>query len=669
VSEVKTAWVPGDEVRSRSRLLAALRAWGHTEDEAGFAELNERAIADPEWFWRAVVDDLGIDFSTGFAQVLDESEGKPFPRWFPGGGLNVAELCVHRHARGPLAEKTAVVYEGDSGQRRTLTFAELSAQVRAFAANLRDLGVGRGDRVVLFMPVVPEAAVAYFAIAMLGAVAVPTFSGYAADALATRLQDSEAAVLITADGTTRRGKPVDMKSVADEAVAAAPSVKSVVVVRQLGAAGPADGSGPAGGIGAEGEHDPARRTVPMQAGRDVWFDELPADLPAVETEPTESNDPLCIVYTSGTTGRPKGIVHSHAGFAVKTAVDFAYGFDVSTDDVVSWITDLGWLVGPMIMTGPLQLGATIVMIEGLPNHPVPSRLWDVVNRNGVTVQGIAPTAARALRAAGPEAVVEMPSLRSFVSTGEAWDEPTWWWLFEEVAGGTRPIINFTGGTEVGGGLLVGYPCFAAPAAAFTGPVPGADIAVLSARGEAVTGEVGELAVRNTFPGQTHAFWRDRERYLDTYWSVFDGVWIHGDLASVDEHGIWRIHGRSDDTLKLSGRRVGPAEIETALLKDSRLAEVAVIGVPDERRGQRAVAFAVLKDQGPVPADLQETAVENAGRSFAPHVEVVSTLPKTKNGKILRRAIRSQYLGQPQGDLSSLDPGTPIDAIPTSTNGE
>ncbi|MEV0075330.1 AMP-binding protein [Nocardia neocaledoniensis] len=639
------AWVPGEQIRARSRLLAAMRSWGFGDDAAAVTELNERAVAEPEWFWRAATTDLGVDFSVPFDRVVDDSAGKPFPRWFTGGGVNTAQLTAHRHAHGPAADRLAVVYEGDEGERRTLTFSELDTRVRRFAANLTQLGVRRGDRVVLFMPVVPEAAVAFLAIAMIGAVSVPTFSGYAPDALATRLQDSEAVLLVTADGTTRRGKRVELKATADAALESAPTVEKVVVIRHLGT------------------------EVPMRAGRDVYYDELDADPAPVPTADTESNDPLTIVYTSGTTGRPKGIVHSHGGFAVKTAVDFGYGFDVHAGDVVSWITDLGWLVGPMLMTGPLQLGATIVMIEGLPTHPTANRMWEIIERNGVTVAGIAPTAARALKAAGDTHTPAMPSLRTFVSTGEAWDEPTWWWLFEQVGGGTRPIVNYSGGTEVGGGILIGYPFLPAAPAAFTGALPGVDAAVFGEDGTPVSGEIGELVVRNTFPGMTHAFWQDRERYLETYWNQWDGVWVHGDLASIDAQGMWRIHGRSDDTIKLSGRRVGPAEIEAALLRDSRIAEVAVIGVPDELRGQRAVAFAVLRAAGQPPEDLQDTATGNAGRSFAPAVVVVESLPKTKNGKIMRRAIRSRYLGAPTGDMSSLDPATPLEAIPVSAGDE
>jgi acetyl-CoA synthetase len=628
-------WIPGKDVRDRSRLLAAMRCWGVASLEA----LHAQSIDDPEWFWRAVVEDLRIDFREPFTQVRDDSQGKPLPTWFVGGRINAASLCVHRHAAGPLASKEAVVYEGDSGQRRSLTYAELDVQVRKLAANLAELGVRRGDRVVLFMPVVPEAAVAFLACAMLGAVSVPAFSGYGAEALATRLRDSEAVVLITADGTTRRGKRIPMKDTADVALETAPGVKNVIVVRHLG-----DGAA-------------------MTTGRDVYLDEINQHPAPVETADTESNDPLTLIYTSGTTGAPKGIVHSHAGFLVKAATDFAYGFDVHEDEVIAWITDMGWMLGPLMIMGGLQLGATLVMTEGVPDYPTPGRLWEIAERNRVTFQGIAPTAARAVTARNDAVTADLSSIRSFASTGEPWDEPTWRWLFEHVGGGTRPIINYTGGTETGGGILVGYPFLPMHVGGFNGPLPGMDVAVLDQSGKVVLGEIGELSVLNTWPGMTHAFWRDKDRYLETYWKRWDGVWVHGDLASVEPGAGWKLYGRSDDTIKVSGRRIGPAEIEAALLKDPRILDAAAIGAPDKQRGQHVVAFAVVRDGDFDRAELIATAEHNVGRAFAPRLHIVATVPKTKNGKIMRRAIRARYLGTPTGDLSSLDPATPLHDIP------
>jgi acetyl-CoA synthetase len=635
------AWVPTERHIARSKLASAMKRWGF----ATLQEFHRATVDKPEWFWPAAAEDLGFEFEGAAKSLRNADKGFAFPRWFEGQRCNAVRGCLERHARDPeRAKQAAVVYEGDMGQRRSLTYAQLQSEVDTFAGALRALGIGKGDRVTLFMPPIPEAAVAVLGCAKIGAIVVPAFSGYGADALATRLQASESVLLITVDGTTRRGKPIPMKAIADEAAASCPALKHMFVVRS----------------GAQ--------QIAMRGGRDFGWDALAglAGNRRVDTELLDPNDPLFIIYTSGTTGAPKGIVHSHAGFALKTAMDFAYVFDIQSDDVVAWTADMGWALGPIMIIGGLHVGATLVLIEGLPDYPQPDRLWRVAERNRATFLGIAPTAARGLRSAsgGAKPAADLSLLRAFASTGEAWDEPTWHWLFETVGGSKLPILNYTGGTEIGGGILSNYTIAPQSPATFSGPVPGMDVDVYDTEGKR-TDDIGELVVLDTWPGMAHSFWNDDARYLDTYWNRWRDVWVHGDLASVDANGYWHIHGRSDDTLKIGGRRVGPSEIESALVAQPGVAEAAVVGAPDELKGQVAVAFVVARPGAQLSvAEIANALVAKVGKGMVPaRIHVVTALPKTKNGKIMRRAIRSRYLGQPSGDLSALDPLTPLECIP------
>lgn len=634
-------WRPGPQHFARSRLAAAMKRWGYPSLEA----LHRASVDDPAWFWPAVAEDLGIPLAGTVHALCDASRGRAFPRWFAGATMNIAASCVDRHAEDARsAQREAIVYEGDGGQRRSLSFAALKREIDRFAAGLRRLGVGKGDRVALFVPPVPEAAVALMSCARIGAIVVPAFSGYGGESLATRLNAAGAVALVTVDGTTRRGKPIPMKAIADEAVAASPSVRHVIVVQASGEA------------------------VTMTPGRDHRWSDVAADREGDSSAAAlDPNDPLFIMYTSGTTGAPKGIVHSHLGFLLKCSLDFGYAFDLQEDDVLAWTADMGWMLGPMMVVGGLHLGSTVVMIEGLPDHPGVDRLWRIVERNRVTVLGIAPTAARGLRArtGGERPDANLSTLRAFTSTGEAWDEPTWHWLFDAVGGSQLPILNYSGGTEVGGGILSCYTIAPQSPASFCGPLPGMDIDVLDASGQP-TNEIGELVVRNTWPGMTHSFWHDDERYLRTYWSQWPDVWVHGDLASIHADGYWHVHGRSDDTLKIGGRRVGPAEIESALVAQAGVAEAAVIGVPDAIKGQRVVAFVVARPGADLLREDELIAAVTTllGKGMAPSsIHLVSALPKTRNGKIMRRAIRARHIGAPVGDLSALDPATPLESIP------
>lgn len=638
-SSEAAVWRPSARELDRSRLAAAMRRWGHNSIDG----LHRHSIDSPEDFWRKAIDDLGIEFSKPWTKLMDDSAGHELPRWFVGGELNAVDNCVGRYAADPVAkERPAVIYEGDNGTRREMSYAELGAEVERIAAGLRNIGIGKGDRVALFAPVIPEVAVIFMACAKIGAVFVPAFSGYGPEPLAARLNAAEVEVLVTVDGTTRRGKRVRMKDVADAAAELAPSLRHVVTIR----------------------HD-GQEVVTRE--RDLEWDDLGRGLDPVPTVACDANDPVIIVYTSGTTGAPKGIVHSHAGFLVKSALDFGYCFDIQSDDRLGWIADMGWFLGPLMIFGTLQFGATIVFIEGLPNYPDENRMWDIAERNRVTVLGMAPTAARGLRAAmdGTAPRQDLSALRAFAATGEAWDVPTWTWMFETVGKSKLPILNYCGGTETGGGLITNYTITPMAPASFAGPILGHDMDILDADGNPTDG-IGEIVVRNTWPGMTHGFWRDTERYLGAYWDRWPGIWLHGDLASIDKNGFWHIHGRSDDTIKVAGRRIGPAEIESALVSDPQISEAAVIGVPDPDKGSRIVAFVTTKVD-PANFDMEQSAASVTrlvGKAMVPSEIVrVEGLPKTKNGKILRRAIRARYLGEPAGDMSSLDAATPLELIP------
>jgi acetyl-CoA synthetase len=643
---VGSAWRPRPSDLDRSRLLAFLRRAGEPDLEA----LHKRAIAEPEWFWRAVVDDLGIEFSEPFTRVLDTSAGREFPSWYVGGKLNLAETCVDRWADGAAGEKVAVVWENETGQSASLTYAELASDVDALARYLRSTGVGPGDRVALFMPPIPEVAIALFACAKVGAILVPSFSGYGPAALATRTRACDARVLITADGFVRKGRTIAMKEIVDEALLEVPTVEQVIVVPHTGA-------------------EPA-----MGDRRDcLWADALAAGRASDETgeaAPLDPNHPILITYSSGTTGLPKGIVHSHGGLLTRVGVDVGYAFDVQDDDTVLWISDPGWILGPITLVGATMFHATLVLYEGAPDQPDAGRLWDLAERHRATLVGASATAVRGMMAAGDEPVTgrDLSNVRAFASTGEPWNRASWDWLFETVGGGTRPILNYSGGTEVGGGIITCYTVLPQRPCTFSGPVIGTDADVVDADGKPVRGAHGELVIRNLVPGMTHGFWRDEERYLDTYWSQIPGVWVHGDLASLDDDGYWSIAGRSDDTMKVSGKRVGPGEVESAVSGHPSVAEVATVGIPHELKGDAIVCFVVLRDghegSSELAEDIRRLVGERLGRTLIPdEVWFVTALPKTRTGKVVRRAIRARHLSVPQGDLSSLEDAAALEAVP------
>ena len=614
---------------------------------AGYRELVNRSTADIEWFWNAVIEDLGIDFYRPFDQLVDPSRGIPWSRWFLGGQVNLAHNCLDRHARSGRRDHPAVIWEGEQGESRRLTYAELHAETCRLSNALKRLGVGRGDGVGLFLPLVPEAVISFLACAQIGAIAVPVFSGFGAQAVAARLEDSRAKVLITADISFRRGKAIPMAQVATEAALACPGVRHVIVARRR-----------------RGEKYP-----PRAGGHLDWDNLLTGEPTEFKSESLDPECPLMIAYTSGTTGVPKGAVHVHGGFLVKIAQEVAHQVDMHADDRLCWITDLGWIMGPWELVGGLAAGGTIVLLEGAPDHPAPDRLWSLVERHGVTILGVSPTLIRALMRHGTDPVRshDLSCLRILASTGEPWDPESWRWLFEH-AGGTRcPIINFSGGTEVGACLLSALPITPLKPCSLAGPALGMAVDVFDAAGKPLRHGVGELVCTKPWPAMTRGIWGDPDRYLATYWSRWPDVWVHGDWASIDDDGDWFLHGRSDDTLNVAGKRLGPAEVESILAEHGAVAESAAIGVPDRLKGEVIHCFAVLNHgheaTESLRTELRDRVAHALGKSFAPdEVRFVDELPKTRSGKVLRRLIRKVALGQDPGDLSSLENLASIDAI-------
>ncbi|PKN94954.1 MAG: AMP-dependent synthetase [Chloroflexi bacterium HGW-Chloroflexi-6] len=638
-------WQPTPEYSQRAHLTAFMRQHGIGD----FDELMRRSTTDVAWFTEAVLRYLDIRFYKPYTQVVDLSDGIQFPKWCVGGQMNIVHNCLDKRQASEERHKTAIRWEGEEGATRSLSYAELYQQVNKTANALRSLGLGKGDAIGLFMPMTPEIVVALLAIAKIGGVILPLFSGYGAGAIVSRLSDAGAKALFAADGTFRRGKEVEMKSIADEALAQTPTVRHMIVLKRTG------------------------REVAMQPGRDFWWSDLIDPQPdQAASEVTDAEDLLMLIYTSGTTGKPKGAVHTHCGFPVKAAQDMAFGTDVHSfdfaqdkSDTIYWMTDMGWMMGPWLVFGTLLLGATMLLYDGAPDYPTPGRLWQLTEQHRVTHLGVSPTLIRALIPHGDSHFesCNLSALRFFASTGEPWNPEPWKWLFERVGRSQRPIINYSGGTEISGGIVMGNPLLPLKPCAFSAPCPGMAADVLDEDGSPIRNAVGELVIKAPWIGMTRGFWQDKARYLDTYWNRWPNTWVHGDFAAIDSDGLWYILGRSDDTLKIAGKRLGPAEVESIMVAHPAVVEAAAIGVPDEIKGMALVVFAVLKPGAradsetgleQVRAELRQRIIAEMGKPLAPKaILFVSDLPKTRNAKVMRRMIRAAYLGQDSGDTSSL----------------
>lgn len=622
-------WVPPPGSLESRNLTRLMQLYG----TQSYAELLDAAAADPERFTRIAFDDLDLGWIRPYMSFVDTSRGPEWATWFAGGTTNLAWLAAQRWAE---TDRTAIIWETDDGGSGELSFEALHEGVMRAAAGLSALGVGKGDVVGVYLPLVPEAVVTLLAAARIGAIAAPAFSGYGAPALAERLRLAEAKVVVTADGFLRRGKVIETASNAIEAIADVASLTSLVVIDRLGLRLPAS-------------------TLPVTGWSDLVATEGATELPEWDAE-----TPCLLAFTSGSSGRPKGVVHTHGGMPYRIALELGYNFDLNPGDRFAWISDMGWIMGPNSTLGPLARGATTVLYSGVPDYPDPGRLWELVDRHRITHLGMAPTVVRLLASKGESWVEKssLSSLRVLGSTGEPWTSPAWRWLHRHVGRGTAPIINWSGGTEIGCGILVGSPVVPIQEGRFSGPTPGLSVDVYDDTGEPVTGAVGELVITKPWPSMTRGFWQEPQRYVDTYWSRWPGIWVHGDRAIRYEDGSWEVPGRSDDVMNVAGKRVGPVEYEALAEQVDGVMAAAAVGIPHPVKGEVPVVIVVpssASDRDALAAAVRTAIHEAIGKAMSPAaVVVVDALPITRSGKVHRRAVRAWLLGVDPGDLSTLD---------------
>jgi acetyl-CoA synthetase len=610
------------------------------------ASVYERARADREGYWAEWARQL--EWIRPWDRVLEWQP--PHAKWFVGGKLNVSANCLDRHVRGAKRDKVALHWEGEPGDTRRITYGELHAEVNRCANALKQLGVARGDRVAIYMPMVPEVAVAMLACARIGAPHTVVFGGFSAESLRDRITDAQAKVLVTADGGYRRGTIVPLKQNADEAVKDCPTIKRVVVLKRVG------------------------NDIPMTAGRDVWWhDVVPQAAARCEPEAMDAEDPLYILYTSGTTGKPKGILHTTGGYLTQAYATTKWVFDLTDDDVFWCTADVGWVTGhSYVVYGPLALGVTQVMYEGAPDHPVRDRFWDICQRHGVTVFYTAPTAIRAFMKWGVDlpAKHDLTRLRLLGSVGEPINPEAWMWYHEHIGGKRCPIVDTWWQTETGGIMITPLPgVTVTKPGSGTVPFPGIEADLLDGEGKRVEVGGGYLAITSPWPGMARTIWGDDERYRSVYWSKWKNVYFPGDGAKRDEDGYFWILGRVDDVLNVAGHRIGTMEVESALVDHPSVAEAAVVGRAHDLKGQALAAFVTLKE-GKKPDDklreeLKAHVAKKIGALARPDdILFTADLPKTRSGKIMRRLLKDIAEGRTLGDTTTLADPAVVDRLKT-----
>lgn len=625
------AWYPTSEIIENANWTSFIRHCGLRD----YAALEKFASQDAEKFWRYLADWLGFRFVKPPARMLDLSSGIEHPQWCVGGTTNLYANTLARAAH-ERPNQPAVIWQGEDGRERAVAYADLDAQSEKLAAGLDTLGLGIGDVIAFYMPMIPETMAAFMACARLGYIVLPLFSGFGTEAIAQRLDLSGAKAVFTVPTTQRRGQTLAMKSVLDEALRANAHVRHVIVFD----------------CPDMPPHAPDQRDIAVQ--------HLTANTVRAPIREVPAEQPALLMYTSGTTGLPKGAVHTHCGLGIKIGQDARLSLDLKAGERMLWPTDFGWFGGTVTVLGCLSAGATLVIAEGAPTFPETGRLWRLIEKHRVTHFGTAPTLARLLRRDAETCLADfdLSSLRVIPSSGEAWDVESWSWVMQKVGGGRAPIMNFSGGTEMCA-IVASNILFPQKPGSFNGPVPGVGGDIVRMDGTSVgVDEQGELVMRQACIGTTRGLWNDEERYLDSYWRQIPGLWVQGDLASRDQDGYWFLHGRSDDTMKVSGKRIGPTEIENAVIASGKVSEVAAVAVPDAIQGSAIICVAVAAPgvvaTKELEVELRDRVAAVMGVSFRPRrVVFVPDLPKTRSMKVMRRVIRTTLTGLPSGDISSL----------------
>lgn len=608
-----------------------------------FQELHKKSIDDLDWYWGAVNDDIGIIWDKKYSTVSDFSAGVQWAKWFTDGEINIINSCSTKFAK-KTPDKIAYWFVSENNIVRKITYFELEKEVNKLANALTLLGVKKGEVIAIYMPMICESIIAILACAKIGAIQTTVFSGYSSDALKIRLQDSGAKILFVSDGFTRKGKKVSQKMIIEDALKNTKVEKTIVV--QYSKIDKYD----FGNFYLDYSSLTARQS----------------DL--CESKKMDSEDPLFILYTSGTTGKPKGVIHTHGGFAVYAGHQASYLIDLTPNDVLFWPADIGWITGQVWnVYGLLEIGASAVIYDGAIDYPNTDKIFELLSEYSVTIFGISPTATRLFRKSGiePRKKYKLDKIRTIPTTGEPIDEESWWWLYQKVGDGKIPIMNLAGGTEIGGAMLSVFAGMKLKPTTVGMPCPGFDLDVIDENKNSLTNQKGFLVIKKPWPTITRGLLGDNERYIQTYWSQYGTIWFHGDYVVRDADGLWYMHGRVDDVINVSGHRLSTVEIEQVTSTHSNVVDSAAVSVPDEITGEAIAVFVVLKEKTytDIQKEIQDFVSNKIGKLARPKIVcIISDMPKTRTGKVMRRLLRAKLIGESLGDLSGLENPNVLDEI-------